>query len=227
MTHVEPDSSPPADAVLPQGRAARVIEATRAQHEQAETRSFITALMAGELGLEEYSAYLAQYAHVYQALESRPPSDRELGPLEAPELARMEAIEGDLCALGVADWCDTHPALEATTEYVDRLLSLGTDEFPQYLAHHYTRYLGDLSGGQAIAVLMARHYGAADSQLGFYRFEGIDSPVRFKRAYRQAIDALEFTDAQDEDFIAEAKEAFRLNSALFDALDAHLGARAS
>ena len=56
----------------------------------------------------------------------------------------------------------------------------------RYLAHHYARYLGDLSGGQAVAVLMARHYGATPEQLCFYDFAELGSVVDAKREYHGA-----------------------------------------
>jgi heme oxygenase len=89
----------------------------------------------------------------------------------------------------------------------------------RYLAHHYTRYLGDLSGGQAIASLVARHYGATPDQLGFYRFEvAADGATRYKRRYREAMNALALTSDEIDVLIAEVRESFRLNSAIFEAL---------
>lgn len=195
------------------------------QHQDAENRSFITRLMGGELNLDAYTAYLGQYAHIYQALEARPAAQGDPELLHSAPLARMAAIESDLERLGVSHWRSTHPALDATQAYVDRLLGLGADDVPRYLAHHYTRYLGDLSGGQAIAKLVARHYGATDDQLAFYRFDGIDSAVRFKRAYRDALDALQFNAVDEAVLIEEAQLAFALNAELFDALDRHVSVR--
>jgi heme oxygenase len=91
---------------------------------------------------------------------------------------------------------------------------------PRYLAHHYTRYLGDLSGGQIIARLVARHYGATTDQLGFYHFEGIESVVPFKRAYRDALNGLDLDPAATDDFIEEVNTSYAFNSAIFDELAA-------
>jgi len=199
------------------GRAALVREATRAQHRDAESRRFITALMGGELSLADYTTYLAQLAYVYRALESRTPRPDDPQIVADPRLPRFAAIVSDLAALGVSDFEAEHPALPATQEYVDRLHEIA-GELPRYVAHHYTRYLGDLSGGLAIAKLVARHYGATQEQLGFYSFEGIDSPVTFKRAYREGLDELPFDAADDEAFVDEARRAFALNAAIFEAL---------
>ena len=207
------------------GLAARLREATAPQHRDAETRGFITRLMGGALNLEAYTAYLGQYAHIYQALEARAARQGDPELLHWEGLARMEALESDLAHLGAAEWRVVHPPLDATQAYVDRLRSLGSDDVPRYLAHHYTRYLGDLSGGQAIAKLVARHYGAADDQLAFYLFDGMGSAVHIKRAYREGLDALDLGHDGEAALIEEAQLAFTLNADLFDALDTQASLR--
>ncbi|WP_062069112.1 heme oxygenase (biliverdin-producing) [Demequina sediminicola] len=200
------------------GLAARLRDATAVEHKDTENRSFISRLMGGELSLDEYTRYLAQYAYVYRALEARQPQPGDPEFLSEPALPRFPSIVSDLAHLGAGDWEIAHPALPATQAYVAHLESIADADVPRYLAHHYTRYLGDLSGGQAIASLVARHYDATPDQLAFYRFEAIDSPVRFKRAYRDQIDALDFCEDQAQILFAEAKLAFRFNGDMFNAL---------
>ena len=86
------------------------------------------------------------------------------------------------------------------------------------LAHHYTRYLGALSGGQAIASLVGRHYGAAPEQLGFYRFDAINNIVQYKRAYRDRLNAMSFAQTEVDTLVAEVDAAFTYNGAVFDGL---------
>ncbi|WP_430867266.1 heme oxygenase (biliverdin-producing) [Demequina aurantiaca] len=208
-----------ADAPAPHpGLAERVRTATAAEHQDTENRSFMTQLMGGELTLADYVTYLAQFAYVYRALESRvaQPGDPEF--LGDPALARAACIESDLAALGAADWETSHPALPATAAYAARLLEVGQGDLPRYAAHHYTRYLGDMSGGQAIAKLVARYYGATPDQLAFYDFAEVPSTVRYKRAYRENLDALPFDEAQAQAMIDEAKAAFGYNGDIFNAL---------
>ncbi|MGV9482369.1 biliverdin-producing heme oxygenase, partial [Gordonia aichiensis] len=90
----------------------------------------------------------------------------------------------------------------------------------RYVAHHYTRYLGDLSGGQVVAHRMREHYGLGASALSFYAFDGIDKLKRYKDAYRDRIDALAIAEPDIERLVAEAISAFELNQALFAELDA-------
>jgi len=197
----------------------RLRTATMDRHHHAETRPFIAALMGGELSLADYVRYLAQFAWIYEALESRVRPD-DPAFLREPRLARFPSIVADLEALGAGDWRTSRPALPATRAYVARLREVAVGGTPEYLAHHYTRYLGDLSGGQAIGAMIARHYGATPDQLGFFRFEGIEKPVAYKREYRAALDALELDEREREAAVAEARRAFDFNAAVFDALAA-------
>jgi heme oxygenase len=210
------------DPIPAKGLAVRLREATTPEHREAESASFMTQLMGGELDLDAYVAYLAQYAYVYRALEARQAQASDPRFLTDPSLARYSSVVSDLEHLGAGDWEERHPPLTATRQYVEHLESLEARDVPRYLAHHYTRYLGDLSGGQAIAKLVARHYGATEQQLAFYRFDGIDSPVVFKRGYRDGIDALDFTPEQQRTLLAEAKAAFGFNSAIFEELGQRL-----
>lgn len=199
--------------------AALVRAASADDHKAAESRGYIVQLMGGELSLEEYTRYLAQFGWVYEALEERGSRDGDPAVFD-PELARMAAIEADLAALGAADWRTSQPALPATAEYAAHLRAVSDDDV-RYLAHHYTRYLGDLSGGQAIARLVARHYGATPDQLSFYRFDiAEDGVVRYKRGYREAMNDLALAPEQVDLLIAEVRTSFRMNSAIFEALSA-------
>ena len=201
--------------------AALIKAASAEDHRATESRGFIARLMGGELGLAAYVRYLAQFAHVYEALESR----ADLGPaVFDARLRRFARIESDLAALGAADWRIRFPALPSTARYAVHLRSLvgsadPLDSTVRYLAHHYARYLGDLSGGQAIAVLMERHYGATPAQLGFYDFAELGSVVHAKREYKERLNALELDAAGVDALTAEVLMAFRFNGAIFDELD--------
>jgi len=190
------------------------------QHRDTETRSFITELMSGNLSLADYTRYLGQYAWVYEALEQLVDRVSQVDRLDLfdPDLDRLPAIESDLAALGVQDWRREHPPLISTTAYISHLQALTSADTVRCLAHHYTRYLGDLSGGQAIASLVARHYGAAPEQLGFYRFDAINNIVQYKRAYRDRLNALALEPAEVNTLVAEVDAAFTYNGAVFDGL---------
>ena len=196
-------------------------DASRRQHEQAENSPFIVQLMSGELDLRSYAAYLTQLAWLYRELEEHTTTGvafESSEPLWSPYLLRGAAIDHDLRELGVSDWQSTTAVTPAMSRYCDHIATLGDRSDYRLIAHHYTRYLGDLSGGQAIARLVARHYGATAEQLTFYSFEGIPEPVRFKEAYRDSLDSLPLSDDELSALVAEVQLAFTFNQSVFDDL---------
>lgn len=193
--------------------------ATRPQHEHAETRGFVTDLMGGALSREAYADLATQHHAVYTALEAtgaRLADDAVAGPFVMDALVRVPSLEADLERLRGPGWRERAVLLPATETYVERLSAITRAE--EFLAHHYTRYLGDLSGGQIIARLLQRHYGMTPDELTFYAFAAIPKPKPFKDAYRALLDAAPLTQEGIAAVVAEAKVAFDLNSALFTAL---------
>ena len=83
------------------------------------------------------------------------------------------------------------------------------------LAHHYVRYLGDLSGGLIIARMIQRHYKIADEGLNFYAFPEIAKPKPYKDGYRDLLDTSNFNRAQKDAILNFAAESFQLNHAVF------------
>src|SRR5207237_3072297 len=56
------------------------------------------------------------------------------------------------------------------------------------ISHAYTRYLGDLSGGQIIKKILARSLALPPEALSFYEFPEIADIRRFKDAYRDVLE---------------------------------------
>ncbi|MGC5626959.1 heme oxygenase (biliverdin-producing) [Georgenia sp. Z1344] len=192
--------------------------ATAEEHTHAETRTFVTDLMGGALGRDAYIDLARQHHAIYTALEAagRRLADHPVaGEFVRDELLRVPSIAADLHLLAGPDWADLD-VLPVTHEYVARLEAI--DDAPTYLAHAYTRYLGDLSGGQVIARMLQRHYGMTPDELTFYTFTDIPKPKPYKDAWRAAMDAADLTEAERERCAAEAKYAFDLNAAVFVAL---------
>jgi heme oxygenase len=102
----------------------------------------------------------------------------------------------------------------AAASYLRRLESM--DNGPALLAHHYTRYLGDLSGGQAIGRTLDRVFNLGGIGLAFYAFPM--QPKSYKQDYRARLDTLALQTGQVEILLSEVKFAFRLNQALLDEL---------
>lgn len=103
--------------------------------------------------------------------------------------------------------------LPATVAYCDRLREVAFERAPAFVAHHYTRYLGDLSGGQYLGPAIARAYGLDGDGHRFFVFEGVD-PGAFRVRYRELLDQVEWTPAEQEEFLAEVAEAYKVNIAV-------------
>ncbi len=198
-------------------------DATAAVHRDAESSPFVVALVEGTLPRAEYARLVRQLHAVYSVLEEATAAsdDPDLAPLLAPELLRLPAFSADLEYLVGPAWERDLATLPATDEYCERIRSRCFDSSPDLLAHHYVRYLGDLSGGQILGRVVARVYELPD-RLGTsaYWFDAIDSPKQFKDDYRDRLDALPWDRAVREQVAAEAVHAFGLNTAVFRDLHA-------
>ncbi|MEV8455834.1 biliverdin-producing heme oxygenase [Streptomyces sp. NPDC052095] len=194
--------------------------ASHQQHTEAESSAFMGDLLGGRLGVDAYTRYTEQLWFVYRALEE---GARELaddpvaGPFIRPELMRTAELERDLAHLRGADWRAGLEPLPATAAYAARVAECARDWPAGYVAHHYTRYLGDLSGGQIIRDRAERAWGFARKGDGvrFYVFEGIANPASFKRDYRELLDAVEVDDLEKQRIVDECRRAFALNTAVF------------
>jgi heme oxygenase len=197
--------------------------ASHEQHVEAETSTFMSDLLGGRLGVDAYARYTEQLWFVYEALETgaeRLASDPVAGPFIRPELFRLGALERDLTHLRGAGWRTGLSALPATEAYAARVREC-TEQWPGgYIAHHYTRYLGDLSGGQIIRGRAEKTWGFERKGDGvrFYVFEEIGNPAAFKRGYREMLDAVRADELERQRIVAECKRAFALNTAVFLAL---------
>lgn len=190
--------------------------ATTPDHGAAEGAGFMTALMAGALDRDAVGALALQLLTVYRALEAavaRYADDAVLGPVLDPGLARTTALEADVAVLAR----DLVPS-PAAQGYAARISAVA-DRPDLLLAHHYTRYLGDLSGGQAIGTLVRRHYRLGDAGTAFYTFDDIDDPMAFKRGYREHLDRLPDLGVDLDAFIDEVRLAYTHNRAVINALD--------
>ncbi|WP_369186974.1 heme oxygenase (biliverdin-producing) [Streptomyces sp. R08] len=197
--------------------------ASHEQHVEAETSTFMSDLLGGRLDVDAYARYTEQLWFVYEALEAgaeRLAADPVAGAFIQAELFRLPALERDLAHLRGADWRSGLTALPATQAYADRVRECAEEWPAGYIAHHYTRYLGDLSGGQIIRDKAERTWGFSRKGDGvrFYVFEGIGNPAAFKRGYRELLDGVQVDDLEKQRVVAECKRAFALNTGVFRAL---------
>ncbi|NEC05333.1 biliverdin-producing heme oxygenase [Streptomyces sp. SID7909] len=194
--------------------------ASHEQHTEAETSTFMGDLLGGRLGVDAYTRYTEQLWFVYRALEEGAgalASDPVAAPFIQPELMRTAELERDLAHLRGDGWREGLAPLPATAAYAERVAECARTWPAGYIAHHYTRYLGDLSGGQIIRDKAEKTWGFARKGDGvrFYVFEEIPNPAAFKRGYRELLDAVNADDLEKRRIVDECKRAFALNTAVF------------
>ncbi|GAA3479012.1 biliverdin-producing heme oxygenase [Streptomyces yanii] len=197
--------------------------ASHERHTRAETSTFMRDLLGGRLGVDAYARYTEQLWFVYRALEDDAEalrSDPVAGPFIRSELMRTAELERDLTHLRGADWREGLEPLPTTALYADRVAECARTWPAGYIAHHYTRYLGDLSGGQIVRDRAEKIWGFTRKGDGvrFYVFGEIANPASFKRGYRELLDAVNADDREKQRIVDECKRAFSLNTAVLQEL---------
>lgn len=194
-------------------------EGSAAEHAAAEQSAFVTELLAGRVTAHAYAEYLLRLRVVYAALEGAIRAncgDPLVAAVYDPALERLTAIDADL-----QHWCpgaawEVHsPAAAAYAERITDLTWGGA-----LLAHHYTRYLGDLSGGRLIRNALERTFGLRGAGLAFYEFPFRSKP--YKDSYRARVDALRPRGDEIDRVVDEVRLAFGLNRGLLEELTEHV-----
>jgi heme oxygenase len=172
-------------------------------------------LLAGRLPRLRYVAMLHNLHTLYAALETglRANADAPwLAGIDLDALRRSAALEADLAGA---------PAAEPVTvalSYAARLQQQADEHPPLLLAHVYTRYLGDLHGGQILQRLVSRHYPGIGTR--FYEFGPDEQVQALRRSLRAALATAPLDPGDADRVVAEARWSFEQHIALFEALAA-------
>ena len=206
--------------------ASQLREGTRKSHTMAENTGFVSCFLKGVVDKLSYRTLVADLYFVYSAMEKAIEAHRDhpvLAPIAFEQLNRRGALERDLAFYFGADWRQQIRQSPACVAYVARIEEVSATAPELLVGHHYTRYLGDLSGGQILSAIASKAMNLSDDQgLAFYRFEAIDDEKAFKVTYRAALDALPVDQAMADRIVAEANEAFGLNMHMFQELEGNL-----
>ena len=194
---------------------------TKKSHTAAENTKFVSSFLKGVVTEDNYRKLVSDLYFVYRAMEEEIEKLKDhpcIKPIAFRELSRTTQLEKDLNYYYGQDWRSLVTPTESCQRYVNRIREVA-DEDPELLVgHHYTRYLGDLSGGQILRNIAAKSLGLTEG-LAFYDFPEITDPKGFKISYRTTLDTLPITTSQQNSIIVEANYAFRLNMHMFDELE--------
>ncbi|NJK61210.1 MAG: heme oxygenase [Oscillatoriales cyanobacterium SM2_1_8] len=204
------------------GLALKLREGTAKSHSMAESTAFITGFLKGIVDKESYRKLVANFYFVYTALEAaltHHQTHPALQGLYFPELWRQGSLETDLAYYYGADWRSKVQPSPACQAYVHRIEEISAQQPELLVAHAYTRYMGDLSGGQILKKIAKQAMGLHDGGTAFYEFETIRNHGEFKKRYRQALDTVPVDAAVSEAIVTEANHSFHLNMKLFHELE--------
>jgi len=206
--------------------AAKLREGTKKSHTMAENVGFIKCFLRGTVEKNSYRKLAANLYFVYSAIEEEMERHRNhpiLSQVYFAELNRKDSLERDLAFYFGTNWRSEVAPSDAAQEYVARIHEIGNTEPELLVAHCYTRYLGDLSGGQILKKIAQQGMGLTDGHgTAFYEFEQIDDEKAFKNTYRQAMDGLPVDEATADRIVDEANDAFGMNMKMFKELEGNL-----
>jgi heme oxygenase len=204
--------------------AIQLREGTSKSHSMAENVSFVKSFLGGVIDKESYKKMVANLYFVYVAIEEameRNKTHKCIEPIFYQELNRRKSLEKDLEFYYGKDWQDKVNPSPATQAYVERIYTVSENKPELLVAHAYTRYLGDLSGGQILKKIAQRAMNLKDNQgLAFYDFDQIKDEQDFKQKYKLALDNLPISSDDTSKIIAEANVSFNLNMKMFQELEA-------
>ncbi|KAM6939691.1 heme oxygenase 2a [Xenentodon cancila] len=209
----------------PNDLSEMLAEGTKESHDKAENCQFVKDFLRGRIKRELFKRGTAALFYVYSAIEEEIEKNRDhphIAPIYFPaELNRREALAQDLEYFYGEDWESQISLSAGTKPYVDRIHEVGEKDPVLLVAHSYTRYMGDLSGGQILKKVAQRalKLPSTGEGLAFYQFEGIHSHKGFKQLYRSRMNELELDTETKERIVDESNRAFGFNMIVFSELE--------
>ncbi|MFZ4858888.1 MAG: biliverdin-producing heme oxygenase [Desulfuromonadaceae bacterium] len=203
--------------------ATQLREGTSKSHSMAENVSFVKSFLGGVVDKESYRKLVSNLYFVYSAMEEAMEKNRNnvfIKPIYFPELNRRENLEKDLEYYYGSEWRSAIILSEATKLYVERIQLVSVQRPELLVAHAYTRYLGDLSGGQLLKKIAQRALNLSDGRgLAFYEFDRVADEQEFKQNYKKALDSLPLDSSVADQIVAEANVSFTMNMKMFQELE--------
>ncbi|MCL1467875.1 heme oxygenase (biliverdin-producing) [Argonema galeatum] len=206
--------------------ATKLREGTKKAHSMAENVGFVKCFLKGVVEKTSYRKLVTNLYFVYTAIEEEMENHREhpiLSKIYFKELNRKKSLEQDLSFYYGPNWREQVAPSPAGQAYVQRIKEVSEKEPELLIAQSYTRYLGDLSGGQILKGIAVRAMNLAEGEgTAFYEFKDITDEKAFKATYRQALNDLPIDEATASSIVDEANAAFGMNMNLFKELEGNL-----
>lgn len=197
----------------------RMKEETLEAHDESKDSGFAVTIMSGEWSPLAFVEWQRALFPVYNTLETILKKNRKdpiLSIFDHRKLDRSDRILHDLATYDVDPILD--PSLLPCVQDYVACVAATDGNTPRILAYHYTRYMGDMIGGQVIARSMKEKYGMSEDSLTCYDFSEIGDLHHYRKNYKILIELLPWSDQEREDFVDEIKTAYQINAVLFQEL---------
>lgn len=191
----------------------------------AENVGFVKCFLKGVVEKKSYRKLVADLYYVYSAMEEEMERLKDhpvVSQIYFPELNRKQSLETDLRYYFGPNWQAEAKITPAGQAYVDRIHEVAQTAPELLVSHSYTRYLGDLSGGQILKKIAQNAMNLDGEGTAFYEFENISDEKAFKDKYRAAMNSLDVPEETAEQIVQEANDAFGMNMNMFKELEGNL-----
>lgn len=206
--------------------ATKLREGTKKSHSMAENVGFVKCFLKGVVEKTSYRKLVTNLYFVYSAMEEEMEKHKDhpvVSKIYYPQLNRKNSLEQDLAYYYGSHWREQVAPSEAGKAYVARIREVSANNPELLVAHSYTRYLGDLSGGQILKGIAQNAMKLDDGNgTAFYEFADISDEKAFKNTYRQAMNDLPVDEATADRIVDEANDAFKMNMGMFNELEGNL-----
>ena len=208
--------------------AGQLREGTKKSHTMAENTGFVACFLKGVVEKTSYRKLIGDLYFVYKAMEEEidrlvqedHPVIKHIG---FKELFRRQTLEKDLEFYYGNNWLDQIKISESAQSYVNRIRLVAYESPELLVGHHYTRYIGDLSGGQILKKIAKKALNLrGDDGLNFYEFKLIEDEKLFKKSYSETLNKLPIDQKIADNIVEEANEAFAYNMNMFKELEGNL-----
>ena len=208
--------------------AGQLREGTKKSHTMAENTGFVACFLKGVVEKKSYRKLISDLYFVYQAMEEEierlvKEDHPVIKPIAFKPLFRKLTLENDLKFYFGDNWQNEITISKSAQEYVSRIRLVAKKSPELLVGHHYTRYIGDLSGGQILKKIAKKALNLdGNNGLNFYEFENIDDDKKFKEKYSETLNKLPIDQTIADQIIDEANQAFVYNMKMFKELEGNL-----
>ncbi len=208
--------------------AGQLREGTKKSHTMAENTGFVACFLKGVVEKKSYRKLISDLYFVYQAMEEEierlvQEEHPVIKPIGFKSLFRKETLESDLKFYFGENWQNQIKISKSAEEYVKRIRLVAKKSPELLVGHHYTRYIGDLSGGQILKKIAKKALNLdGNNGLNFYEFKNIDDEKKFKEEYSKTLNQLPINQTIADQIIDEANQAFSYNMKMFKELEGNL-----